>query len=68
MMWARGLTRSTKKRGVFMRIPQRIVEHPVETAIACLLLLGLLFSSADFTPSANAWHPASPPTGTGQKL
>ena len=30
-----------------MRIPNRILEHPVEAAIASLLLLGLLFGSAD---------------------
>ena len=30
-----------------MRIPTRIREHPVEAAIASLLLLGLLFGSAD---------------------
>jgi hypothetical protein len=42
-----------------MRIPHRIIEHPVEAAIAGLLLLGLLFGSADFTPSAKA-PPSSP--------
>jgi len=42
-----------------MRIPRRITEHPIEAAIAGLLLLGLLFGSADFTPSAKA--PPSPP-------
>lgn len=31
-----------------MRIPNRILEHPIEAAIAGLLLLGLLFGSADF--------------------
>jgi hypothetical protein len=35
-----------------MRLPRRIIEHPIEAAIAGLLLLGLLFGSADFTPSA----------------
>ena len=30
-----------------MRIPARIVEHPVESLIAGVLLLGLLFGSAD---------------------
>ena len=30
-----------------MRIPNRILEHPVEALIACLLLLALLFVSAD---------------------
>ncbi|HEV7959881.1 MAG TPA: hypothetical protein VGP01_02540 [Rhizomicrobium sp.] len=42
-----------------MRIPHRIIEHPIEAAIAGLLLLGLLFGSADFTPSAKT--PPSPP-------
>lgn len=37
-----------------MRLPHRIIEHPIEAAIAGLLLLGLLFGSADFTPSAKA--------------
>ena len=36
-----------------MRIPNRILEHPVEAAIASLLLLGLLFGSADL-PSGKA--------------
>jgi hypothetical protein len=31
-----------------MRIPNRIVEHPIEAAVASLLLLGLLIGSADF--------------------
>ena len=31
-----------------MRIPARIIEHPIEAAIAGLLLLALLFGSADF--------------------
>jgi hypothetical protein len=48
-----------------MRIPHRIIEHPVEAAIAGLLLLGLLFGSADFTSKANA---PQPPTVTAQKL
>ncbi len=37
-----------------MRIPNRIVEHPIEAAIASLLLLALLFVSADPTGSAPA--------------
>lgn len=49
-----------------MRIPQRIIEHPIEAAVAGLLLLGLLFGSADFTPGAKA--PPLPPPGAGQKL
>ncbi len=30
-----------------MRIPNRIMEHPVEALIAGVLLLGLLFGSAE---------------------
>jgi hypothetical protein len=30
-----------------MRIPRRIIEHPVESLIAGILLLALLFGSAD---------------------
>jgi hypothetical protein len=48
-----------------MRIPQRIVEHPFEAAIAGLLLLGLLFGSADLTPAAKA--PQAPPPIAAQK-
>lgn len=35
-----------------MRIPNRLIEHPIEAAIASLLLLGLLFGSADLSPAA----------------
>jgi hypothetical protein len=42
-----------------MRIPHRIIEHPIEATIAGLLLLALLFGSADFKPGAKA--PPSPP-------
>ena len=42
-----------------MRIPDRIIEHPIEAAIATLLLLGLLFSSADFTSGAKPAETAS---------
>jgi hypothetical protein len=49
-----------------MRIPTRIIEHPIETAIASLLLLGLLFGSADFT--AAAAPPGAPPAAIAQKL
>jgi hypothetical protein len=42
-----------------MRIPSRIIEHPIEAAIASLLLLGLLFGSADFLPGAKM--PEAPP-------
>jgi hypothetical protein len=30
-----------------MRIPNRVMEHPVEALIAGVLLLGLLFGSSD---------------------
>jgi len=49
-----------------MRIPSRIIEHPIEAAIASLLLLGLLFGSADFTSAAAP--PGAPPAATAQKL
>jgi hypothetical protein len=49
-----------------MRIPNRIIEHPIEAAIASLLLLGLLFSSADF--GFGAKPPENPASGTMQKL
>jgi hypothetical protein len=32
-----------------MRIPNRVMEHPVEALIAGVLLLGLLFGSSDFS-------------------
>ena len=34
-----------------MRIPNRIMEHPIEAVIASLLLLGLLFGSVDLSPA-----------------
>lgn len=37
-----------------MRIPTRILEHPVETAIASILLLTLLVGSADLKPAPQA--------------
>jgi hypothetical protein len=37
-----------------MRIPNRILEHPIEAAIASLLLLALLFVSGDPAPSSAA--------------
>ena len=49
-----------------MRIPNRIIEHPIEAAIASLLLLGLLFSSADF--SFGAKPPETAATGVVQKF
>jgi hypothetical protein len=48
-----------------MRIPNRIVEHPVEAAIASLLLLTLLFGTAEF-PSAKS--PDTPPAAAAQKF
>lgn len=53
-----------------MRIPHRIIEHPIEAAIGGLLLLGLLFGSADFAPNAksNLKSPQAPPNETAQKL
>ena len=53
-----------------MRIPHRIIEHPIEAAIAGLLLLGLLFGSADFTPNAKAPLKAlrAPPAAAIQKM
>jgi hypothetical protein len=47
-----------------MRIPARILEHPVEAAIASLLLLTLLFGSSEL-PTAKA--PDAPAAAT-QKL
>lgn len=49
-----------------MRIPNRILEHPIEALVASLLLLGLLFSSADFTAGAKSSETAA--NGTVQKL
>jgi hypothetical protein len=49
-----------------MRISRRIIEHPIEAAIASLLLLGLLFGSADFAPGAKA--PESSANPMAQKL
>ena len=37
-----------------MRIPNRILEHPVEAVIASLLLLALLFVSSDPAPAPHA--------------
>jgi hypothetical protein len=49
-----------------MRIPSRILEHPIEAAIASLLLLGLLFGSADISPDPKA--PDSSPNTIVQKF
>jgi hypothetical protein len=53
-----------------MRIPHRIVEHPIEAAIAGLLLLGLLFGSADFTSNTKTTlkSPTAPPGAVAQKF
>jgi hypothetical protein len=48
-----------------MRIPTRIQEHPIEAAIASLLLLAVLFGSADFKPASPA---ETPPNSMAQKL
>lgn len=42
-----------------MRIPSRIIEHPIEAIVASLLLLSLLFGSTDFKPGATAPHTQS---------
>ena len=46
-----------------MRIPARILEHPVEAVIASILLLTLLVGPADFKPSAE-----TAPSTTTQRL
>ena len=48
-----------------MRIPNRILEHPVEAAIASLLLLTLLFGTGEL-PKAKS--PDTPPAGAAQKF
>ena len=48
-----------------MRIPNRIVEHPVEALVAGVLLLGLLFGSADLRPAQGA---APAPTQVAEKM
>jgi hypothetical protein len=42
-----------------MRIPAPILEHPVETAIAGLLLMALLFVSAGPQPQTGAHSPVN---------
>lgn len=49
-----------------MRIPTRILEHPLETAIASILLLTLLIGSADFRPVPQAAETL--PNAMSQKL
>jgi hypothetical protein len=49
---------------VAMRLPAPILEHPIESVIASLLLAALLFVSADPRP-----RPAEiPPTAVAQKM
>ena len=49
-----------------MRIPAAFLEHPIEAVIASLLLLALLFGSADLTSGAKPSETAA--NGTAQKL
>ncbi len=42
-----------------MRIPTRLQEHPIEAVIASLLLLAVLFGSADFKRSPAETAPNS---------
>ena len=49
-----------------MRIPTRLQEHPIEAAIASLLLLAVLFGSADFKPASQSAETA--PNPVAQKL
>ena len=49
-----------------LKVPARIVEHPVESAVAGLLLLALLFVSID--PGAPRTAQAQPATGTENRL
>lgn len=49
-----------------MRIPTRILEHPIEAAVASILLLTLLVGSEDF---AKAPQPEkAPPSAIAQKV
>ena len=48
-----------------MRLPAPILEHPIESAIAGLLLAALLFVSAGPEPVAS---PVSQPVQTSQKM
>ena len=47
-----------------MRLPAPILEHPIESAIAGLLLVALLFISADPQPAAS---PSLKPAAIAQK-
>jgi hypothetical protein len=48
-----------------MRIPARILEHPLEAAIASLLLLALLFGSSEL-PGTKTSH--ARPAAASQRL
>ena len=48
-----------------MRLPAPILEHPIESAIAGLLLVALLFISADPQPVA---APVLSPTTIAEKM
>jgi hypothetical protein len=48
-----------------MRLPAPILEHPIESAIAGLLLMALLFISADPDPAGPS---AAAPTAVAQKM
>jgi hypothetical protein len=48
-----------------MRLPAPILEHPIESAIAGLLLVALLFVSADPKPAGPA---TARPTALVQKM
>jgi hypothetical protein len=47
-----------------MRIPARILEHPVEALIAGVLLLALLFGSADRNATEVRTSAGTPPAAT----
>lgn len=49
-----------------MRIPARILEHPIEAAIASILLLTLLVGPPDFKPAPQPAQAA--PNAMAQKL
>jgi hypothetical protein len=51
-----------------MRIPAFVLEHPVEAVIAGVLLLGLLFGSADRHAAEVAKAPQGPQIATAQKM
>jgi len=49
-----------------MRIPTRLLEHPIEALVASLLLLALLVAPADFKPAPQSGQTA--PNALAQKL